>query len=148
MDTTPLPKALTGHRLFGLDACVLIYHLEGHEEFGRTAGEVLDEIERGRAQAVLSTLALTEVQVGPYRRRRAELADYYYAALHALPNVRWQPLTYEIADLAGQLRAEYGASTPDAIHLATAVHSGASLFVTNDRTLPAMPGLTYALLSD
>lgn len=42
---------------------------------------------------------------------------------------------------AAQLRAELEVRTPDAIQLATAIHGGCSMLVTNDRRLPEIPGL-------
>ena len=146
MATQTLAKALAGHRLIALDSCVLIYHLEQHECFAPAAGEVLSHIQQGKAQAVLSTLVLLEVQVGPYRKQANDLADYYYALLGRLANCHWIPVSYEIADRAAQLRAEHKLAAPDAIHLATAAESSATLFVTNDRSLPAIPGLAYAIV--
>ena len=144
MATSRLAKALAGHGLIALDTCVLIYHLEGHEQFGPPSGEVLTYIQDGRCQAVLSTFALLELQVGPYRGEAGDLADRYYAALTALPNVRWVPLTYQLADRAAQVRAQHDIATPNAIHLATAIDAGATLFVTNDQSMPDLPNLEYA----
>ena len=141
-----LRKALTGHRLIGVDTCVLIYHLEDHPRFGRSAGDVLKWLQDGRAEGVLSTLALMEVQVGAYRSEDEELGDYYYAMLQALPHARWEPLTYEIADRAAAIRASSKISVPDAIHLATAVSAGATAFITNDRSLPPLPELDIVQL--
>jgi predicted nucleic acid-binding protein len=138
-------KAVTGHSVIALDSCVLIYFLEGGP-FTPLARAVLDAVRDGTAMAVLSTMALLEVQVGPYRNRNDELADGYFGLLQRLPNCRWVPVSYVIADRAAQLRAEHGLGTPDAIHLATALESGATLFVTNDLGLPPIPGLEYCLL--
>jgi len=143
---TPLVEALAQHEVIGIDSCVLIYHLEGHERFGPPAREVLEWIEAGRATGVVATLALLELQVGPYGKGARDRADYYFAALRGFPNFRWVDLSYAIADLAAQIRAARGASVPDSIHLATAVRSEATGFVTNDQSLPALPGLRYVLL--
>jgi predicted nucleic acid-binding protein len=139
--------ALSGHSVIALDSCVLIYFLEGGP-FADPAQAVLEAVRSGKAQAILSTLALLEVQVSPYRKGDEDLADRYFALLQDLPNCRWVPLSYAIADRAAQLRAEHGVTAPDAIHLATALECGATLFVTNDRDLPPVPGLGYYLLGD
>ena len=50
---------------------------------------------------------------------------------------------------AAALRAEHGLRTPDAIHVATAIKSGASAIVTNDaswRRLPSIPVVTLQSL--
>lgn len=54
----------------------------------------------------------------------------------------------EIAELAAELRAKHGLKTPDAIHLATARHAGASFFITNDDRLPALAGLEVVVLEE
>jgi len=146
MAASRIAQTLAGHRLIALDSCVLIYHLEGHEQLGPAARDVLTHVQDGRCQAVLSTLALLELQVGAYRNGPEDLANRYYASLSAVPNVTWIPVTYSLADLAAQIRARHGIPTPDAIHLATAIETRATLFVTNDRSLPDLPGLEYALL--
>lgn len=136
---TPQPSLknlVARHKCIALDSCILIYQLEGDERFAPAAREVLACVEGGRTHAVLSTLALLEIQVAPYRRKAEDLADSYYALLRQLPNCRWVDMTYEIADGAARLRAEYRLATPDAIHIATAIQSGATLFVTNDSDLP------------
>ena len=50
-------------------------------------------------------------------------------------------LSHEIAEEAARLRAEYNIRTPDAIQMATAIHEGASFFLTNDARLPSLPTL-------
>jgi len=67
------------------------------------------------------------------RSTQEDLSATYYALLRELPHLAWLPVTYETADRAAELRAELGLGTPDAIHLATAIDAGATLFVTNDR---------------
>ena len=141
-----LSQTLARHPLIGLDACVLIYYLEGHEEFGPAADAVVSHLFQGKNTAILSTMALCEVLVGPYRTGDYNVADAYCGFLHSLPNCHWVPATYEIADLAAELRGQFRMETPDAVHLATAIKSDATLFVTNDRELPAIDGVEYLLL--
>ena len=146
MDAKSISEALKPHRVIALDACILIYFLEGDKRFGPMAGHVVSHVRAGLSRAVLSTVSLLEVQVGPYRRGADDLADRYFALLRELPNVLWVPLTYEIADRAAQLRAERRVEAPDAIQLATALESRATLFVTNDLRLAAIPDIEYLML--
>jgi predicted nucleic acid-binding protein len=142
-----ISEALKRHHAVALDSCVLIYFLEAGP-FTVAAREVLAAIREGTASAVLSTMALLEVMVGPYRQKDEVLADRYFVILQELPNCRWFPVSYVIADRAAQLRAEHRMEAPDAIHLATALEAGATLFVTNDRDLPQIPGLEHCFLGD
>jgi predicted nucleic acid-binding protein len=146
MDEQEIAQVLDRRRLIALDSCVLIYALEGHDKFGALAKHVMKRVQQGRNQAVLSTLALLEAQVGPYRQGDLQTAHHYYSWLTRLANCRWVALTYEIADLAAQLRAERRLNVPDAIHLATAVESRAEVFITNDTALPLIPEIAYLIL--
>jgi predicted nucleic acid-binding protein len=52
-----------------------------------------------------------------------------------------KPLDSATAVRAAELRAAYGVRVPDALHLATAVVSGAEIFITNDRGLKRVKGI-------
>lgn len=56
-------------------------------------------------------------------------------------------ISREILDIAANLRAQYAFRSPDAIHLATAIHVGAECFLTADRALGRFPGLNVEILS-
>ena len=148
MEKTRITQALRGHQTVGLDSCVLIYFLEDHDQFGIQATEALRWACASDRRIVLSALALLEVQVGPYRKGMEEVADSWYALLGDIPGIQWIDLTYALADHAAELRGKYRLSTPDSIHLATAIHSGATLFVTNDRELPDMEEIGTFILED
>jgi predicted nucleic acid-binding protein len=49
---------------------------------------------------------------------------------------------------AAALRAAYGVRTPDALQLAAGLSARCGSFVTNDRHLPALPGLRVIQISD
>ncbi len=142
-----LTSLVARQECIALDSCILIYHLEGDERFAPAAGEIIACLDAGRTRAVVSTLTLLEIQVAPYRRRAEGLADSYYALLRQLPNCRWVDMTYEIADRAAQLRGKYRLATPDAIHIATAMESGATAFVTNDSELPEIDDIQIVQLT-
>jgi len=137
---------LSEHGVIALDTCVLIYYLEGHPVFNSATEAIITGVVRGLNQATVSTMALLELQVGPYAKGLSDMAEEYYDMLGSLPNFHWIPLTYAIADRAARLRAEHYIETPDAVHLATAMDSGATLFVTSDRDLPEIEQLEYLLL--
>jgi predicted nucleic acid-binding protein len=57
-------------------------------------------------------------------------------------------LTRDHMRLAAQLRARTGIATPDALQLAACLAIRCSAFVTNDRRLPAIPGLRIIQLRE
>jgi len=147
MGLAELTRTLNQHPSIAIDSCVLIYYLEANETFSSAARAVITRLFDDLNQAVISTAALAEVLVGPYRHSH-DLADDVCWNLQRLPNCRWTPTTCDIADLAAELRARHKLHTPDAIHLATAIENGATLFVTNDHDLPRVDGIDYLMLDE
>jgi predicted nucleic acid-binding protein len=124
-------KALRGS-VVGLDTAPLIYFIEENPIYLQAVRHFFEAVDRGEFQVVTSILTLTEVLVHPLRRRNHDLADQYRRILLGASHVTAVPVTDVIAEEAAQLRATQGLRTPDAIHLATAIRSGASSFLTND----------------
>jgi predicted nucleic acid-binding protein len=82
--------------------------------------------------AVTSTITLTELLVKPYRSSDDFMVRTYHALFTRYPGLTWIPVDLAIADLAAQLRARHGLRTPDSVQAATALHAGATGFVSND----------------
>lgn len=80
----------------------------------------------------VSPLVLMECLVGPLRSGDFGLRDEYreFFAMQA-----WLGLADEVFELAAELRARYNLKTPDAIHLAAAIHHGCDEFWTNGHRL-------------
>ena len=131
----------------GLDAAPLIYFMEKHPAFLPRVRPFFQAMRRGDFVAVTSTLTLTEVLIHPFRQDNIRLAEAYRDILLNANHLRTIPVTAEIAEAASRLRATHKVPTPDAIHLATAMHCGAEFFFSNDEDLPALPGLSVLVLS-
>jgi predicted nucleic acid-binding protein len=136
------------HRRLALDSNLLIYLFETGGPEARAAQRLLDAAEAAGASLVVASLALAEVSVYPAAMDDAVMAERYADAIRSISRLEVVPLTAEIAIEAGLMRGRRGHSLPDAIHLATAVRAGASVFVTNDRRLRAIPKLAVVQLSD
>lgn len=132
----------------GLDTNVFIYFLEAHPRYGAWCASLFDLIERGQNAAVTSTITLLELLVQPYRDQRDELAQKIFALASTYPKLEWIPLTMNLADRAAELRARYRLSTPDAIHLATAIGHKAVRFYGNDRGLRRVKEIECILVED
>lgn len=79
---------------------------------------------------------------------REDLADQYELLLDNFPNLKTRPIQRTVLRTAAQLRGRYRIKTPDAIHLASALESGATVFICDDRGLKAVQGIETIILGD
>jgi predicted nucleic acid-binding protein len=132
-----------------LDTALFIYYIEENETFLPLVAPIFEDVAAGRREAVTSSLTLLEVLVVPYRAGNLALAERYEAYLSRSRGVRLVDLDRSQMRTAAQLRALHASvRTPDALQLAAALSAGCSAFVTNDRDLPAVPGLEVRKLRD
>jgi predicted nucleic acid-binding protein len=125
-----------------LDTALFIYYIEANETFLPLVAPIFEDVAAGRREVVTSSLTLLEVLVVPYRAGNLALASRYEAYLSGSRGVRLVDIDRSHLRTAAQLRALHpGVRTPDALQLAAALSAGCSAFVTNDRELPAVPGL-------
>lgn len=130
----------------GLDTPVLIYLLQRNPTYIDRVREVMREVQSGSTVAIFSAIGLIEILTGPKKQGRHDLAAQYRETLFNFPNLTVRGLNQRIIEYASDLRASYNISTPDAIHLATAIDSGVSKFITNDRSLKKIREIKVELL--
>jgi predicted nucleic acid-binding protein len=131
-----------------LDTAPFIYLIEEHETFLPVVEPVFAAIDSGRIAAVTSALTLLEMLVVPLRAADVALARRYEALLGNSRGLELAEVSRAVLRDAAALRAATGMRMPDAIQVATALQRGCTSFVTNDRALPALPGLAILQLSD
>jgi predicted nucleic acid-binding protein len=136
------------HAVVLIDTAIWIHHFERHTLFGSAAGKIIEDLEAGKFRGVVSELTLLELTVRPLQRGRQDVADEYELLLDHFPNLELAPVTREILLLAAGLRARHRLRTPDAIQVATAIQSGATLAITNDDAWRALPVIETVILSD
>ena len=130
-----------------LDTAIFIYFIEARTPFLEIIRPLFEEADSGRRELVTSVLTLLEVLVVPYRAGDIRLAERYEALLTKSRGVRLIDLGRDQLRSAAQLRAVTGVRTPDAIQLTSALRADCRVFLTNDRRLPAIPGLRVLQLS-
>lgn len=140
-------RDLAGHRRIGLDSNILIYLLETSGPLADAAARLVDAIDAGTTEAVLSTVGLVEILVGPARAGDAAAFELTADALRDLL-IRVVSLDRATAEDAAWIRGSLGIGLEDAVHLATARNAGATAFVTNDRRLRSIPRLEVVYLDD
>lgn len=131
-----------------LDTAVFIYFIEEHPAYLPLVAPLFREADAGRREVVTSAVTLLEVLVIPYRAGNLPLAERYEALLTRSRGVRLVEVDRGQLRAAAQLRARGRLRTPDALQVAAALSAGCSAFVTNDRALPAVPGLRIFQLDD
>ena len=138
---------LARHRRIGLDSNILIYLLGTSGPLADAAARIVDAIDAGTTEAVLSTVGLTEILAGPARAGDAAAFELTADALRDLL-IRVVSLDQATAEDAAWIRGSLGIGLEDAVHLASARNAGATAFVTNDRRLRSIPRLEVVYLDD
>ena len=116
-----------------VDTAPFIYFIERKAPYINSLRPLFHDVDQGNIQVVTSVVTVIEVLVHPLRNGDDALARQYYDILLSSPHVTTAQVTFGIAELAAQLRADHGIKTPDAIQLATALSHRADCLITNDR---------------
>jgi predicted nucleic acid-binding protein len=139
---------LRRHRRVALDTCILIYQWEASLRYSPLTDGIFSSVERSDLSAVTSTITMTELLVHPYREGDVVRVNEILGLLSTYPNLEWVAPQLDIAARAAELRAQYGLRTPDALQAATAVHSNATAFLTNDPVFRRIKSFEACILDD
>jgi predicted nucleic acid-binding protein len=131
-----LRDRLRGKRVY-FDANVFIYLMEGFASLEKELGEIRESILHGETQIFTSELTLCEVLVPAFRDNNASLLTLYRQFIENSGAFELIPNTRDIYVRASLYRAQHSLKTPDAVHIASAVESGCTAFLTNDSALKA-----------
>lgn len=124
-----------------LDSVIFIYFIEQHPRYAALLRPLFTLIDAGTVGAVTSALTLLETLVLPYRSGDRDLAAKYEAILTNGRGLTLVPIQLPVIRLAAEIRGTTSVRTPDALQLATALLANCTTFLTNDRRLPALPGM-------
>jgi predicted nucleic acid-binding protein len=139
---------LSGAPRVYVDSQILIYSGELDPRYWPTLRDLWREVGAGRVLVMTSQLSILECLVYPLRLGdTATIAAF--EAMFVRPDLEMLPIDLAVPRAASRLRADVPSlRTPDALHAATALTAGASMFLTNDAGLRRLPALTVRLLSD
>jgi len=129
-----------------LDTSPVIYLIEQPTLWGQKSMARISTLLSGGEQLAVSDLVRMECQVGPLKRND-QLMLAKFAVFFASPDVQVLSITGAACDRAAIIRAQYGFKPLDALHLATAVENGCSLFLTNDNRLSKFPDIPSDVLT-
>ena len=143
-----LQDFLKNHSVIGLDTSLFIYHLEDHPRYAPLSEIVFTALEKGSHKGITSYLTLMEILIKPKTEGLPQVARDYEYYLTTFPNLTFYEMGLDVARKASDLRAAERIKTPDAIQLATAILYGATVFLTNDKTLERVKGVDILILDN
>ncbi len=133
-----------------LDTSVLIYYFEEIEPYYHLTEEIFNEANDDNIKGFLSAISVTEFVTKPFADGKVADVERFKHLLSSI-SIQVLAVTYEIAELAGKLRAKYPSThTPDALIIATALENRCDLFFTNDKNLKKfeVSGFDVIVLAD
>lgn len=116
-----------------LDANILIYLNEGHEEFEIAAEQLLKRAISAGDEIVISDLCLCECLLGATKKgNQTAVERYNFLADPSQGDFTLIETTISAFETVPDLAAEYGLKLVDAMHLSLALQAGCDAFATND----------------
>lgn len=129
-----------------VDTAIVIYSVEFNPDYWQLLQPLWAKLQANEISIVSSELTLMECLVVPLRNGNNLLVDTYEQLLSS--QISLVPISQTILKHAAQLRATTNLRTPDAIHAATALSQGCTLFITNDTGFRNVPNLSVVILSE
>ena len=135
-----LKTDIVGRRIY-LDTNIIVYAVEEPVSLTRGQAALFNAIDEGSVHAFTSELALAECLAHPFAVNDAILASAYERFLGVETELELVQIDRQILISAAHIRALTKTKLPDAIHVASAMSVGATIFVTADRGIKPPPGL-------
>ena len=130
-----------------VDANAIIYSVERSEPYCTLLDPLWRQVEIGQHTTVSSVLAVMEALVKPIRDGNVAL-EMLFRSVFNTGDITLMPATRELWEDSARMRAATGLRTPDALHAATALRAGCTLFISNDRDFRRVPSLPIVVLDE
>ena len=142
-----LIEILKGKKIY-FDTNIFIYIIEGSIQYQRTIDELTRSIIKKDFEAYTSYITLTEILPPLVKRANKDIISGTIEFIRGKGFFNLSSVHEEVCLQAGFLRGELGMKTPDALHVATAIHQGCTLFLTNDAGIRVPESMKLVLLSE
>ena len=118
-----------------LDTNILIYFLEGIEPQASKVEKLLESFMKTENDGIISTVSVAEVLTGFYIASDIKKTVKVKKRLNdlTLNSFKIVPVTFEITDIAANLRAKRGGKLPDALIVATALNQASDIVYSQDK---------------
>ncbi|MCW4048212.1 MAG: PIN domain-containing protein [Candidatus Bathyarchaeota archaeon] len=130
-----------------LDTNVFLNVINKEEPFFASSSRLLDLIDEGELNAVVSTVTLAELSTGYYMTGDEKGWKEFLIHLVSSENYIIVDLDVAIANKAGKLRAETGLKLPDSIIIASGLKEKAEFLVTQDMEFSKASSVLRSLTS-
>ena len=141
-----LTEKLTGQLVY-FDTNIFIYAFEATARYKMQLAALASLLDDEDCVVFTSEFTLSELLTKPFREHNTAAAAAYRDMLED-STVRLVPVTRAVLIRSAMLRGQLGIKTPDAIHVATAVDSGCSAFLTNDASIKLPKSVELVMFSD
>jgi len=118
-----------------IDTNIFISIKNKEEPYYRQSKRVLELVDDGKAEGVVSSIVIAEVCSGYHEFNEQTERDEFLMQLTTNANYKIINIDWRIADEAGRIRAKTHLRLPDAILVASSMAAGAPLIVTHDDQL-------------
>lgn len=129
-----------------LDTNIVIYFVEKHSTYWSKVNSRFSAAYAANDSLALSDLTRMECLVGPLRSGKTGLLADFNSFFH-LSTVTVLSMPAAVFDRAARVRATWGFSALDALHLAAAVEHGCGLYLTNDAQLARFTDVPVEILT-
>ena len=109
---------------------------------------MFEQIQAGSLTAITSELTLAELLVKPCRDKATKQQEKYKTAIASRNNFYVMPVLRDLLVEAAAIRADTQFKLPDAIHIATAIRTNCTTFLTNDKQLKKLTNLPVVMLQE
>ncbi|WP_042683800.1 type II toxin-antitoxin system VapC family toxin [Candidatus Nitrosotenuis chungbukensis] len=118
-----------------IDTNIILNAKNVNESYSTYSLQVLDAVEDGLIQGIISIISIAELCTGYYSQGDMKGKEELLAHLISNKGFVIVDLDLEIADAAAKIRADTGLRLPDSIIIAAGLAEGAQYFVTHDKEL-------------
>ncbi|WP_051013518.1 type II toxin-antitoxin system VapC family toxin [Pararhodospirillum photometricum] len=131
-----------------VDSNVIIYFIEGHEEYQSLAGEFFEYVEEAKIPLVTSEITPGECLYGAYKRGRKDSVESFEILFDDLRLFHFVPVAPSLIKSAAKNGAQQRLKLIDALHFATAESVECDVFITNDKGIKSSDFLRVIHLSE